>query len=100
MTVHVDRAVAVTLTWDDDHVSRFPIEELRSNCLCAQCRGRRDQGQPAWSPAEGSPALRVETAAQVGNWGLNLHWNDGHTTGIFTWEILRAWCECEECAGG
>ena len=38
-----------------------------------------------------APALRIETAKEVGNWGLNLHWNDGHTTGIYTWEILRAW---------
>ncbi len=36
-------------------------------------------------------ALRIQTAQQVGNWGLNVGWNDGHTTGIYTWEVLRAW---------
>ena len=36
-------------------------------------------------------ALRIQTAQQVGNWGLNVGWNDGHPTGIYTWEVLRAW---------
>jgi DUF971 family protein len=97
VTIDVDRKNAVTITWEDGHVSRFPLEVLRANCLCAQCRARRDQGQPAWAPTGGG-TLQVESARQVGNWGLNLHWNDGHTTGIFTWEVLRAWCLCERCA--
>lgn len=97
--IDVDRKQAVTITWEDGHVSRFPLEVLRSNCLCAQCRARRDQGGAAWAPTGGGGALHVESATQVGNWGLNLHWSDGHTTGIFTWEVLRAWCRCERCSG-
>ena len=38
-------------------------------------------------------ALRIQTAQQVGNWGLNVGWNDGHTTGIFPFEALRRWSE-------
>jgi DUF971 family protein len=97
VTVDVERERGVTITWDDGHVSRFGLEELRVNCPCAQCRGLRDQGEEAWVPGAGAPPLRIESAREVGNWGLNLHWNEGHTTGIYTWEILRAWCECEEC---
>jgi DUF971 family protein len=96
VTIDVDRKKAVTITWEDGHVSRFPLEFLRANCMCAQCRGLRDQGQPAWATTGGT--LEVESARQVGNWGLNLHWNDGHTTGIFAWEVLRAWCLCERCS--
>ncbi len=93
LTIDVDRKNAVTITRDGGHVSRFPLEVLRANCLCAQCRARRDQGQPAWAPTDGGGTLQVESASQVGNWGLNLHWNDGHTAGIFTWEVLRAEAE-------
>lgn len=95
--IDVDRAVAVTVTWEDGHVSRFGLEDLRVSCPCAECRGLREAGEDAW-PRPGAPAaLEVATAAQVGNWGLNLHWNDGHTTGIYTWEVLRAWCPCPAC---
>ncbi len=97
-TIDVDRAEAVTITWDDGHVSRFGLEGLRISCPCAECRGLREMGEEAW-PRPGKPTvLQATSAGQVGNWGLNLHWNDGHTTGIYTWEILRAWCPCEACA--
>lgn len=91
VTVDVERERGVTITWDDGRVSTFGLEELRANCLCAACRGLREQGRPAWVQQPAAPALRIETAKEVGNWGLNFHWNDGHTTGIYTWEILRAW---------
>lgn len=95
--IDVDRTVAITVTWEDGHVSRFGLEDLRVSCPCAECRGLREAGEDAW-PRPGAPAaLEVATAAQVGNWGLNLHWNDGHTTGIYTWEVLRAWCPCPAC---
>jgi DUF971 family protein len=96
--VDIERERGVNVTWDDGHVSTFSVQALRVNCPCAKCRGLRDQGQVVW-PAGGAPEpLRIESAEHVGNWGLNLHWNDGHTTGIYTWETLRSWCRCEECA--
>jgi DUF971 family protein len=33
----------------------------------------------------------------VGRYGLTPVWEDGHKTGIYTYEKLRALCECEEC---
>ncbi len=97
VAVDVDREHGVALTWEDDHVSRFTLEELRMSCPCAQCRGLRQTGEEAW-PRPGAPAvLRIESAELVGNWGLNIHWNDTHTTGIYSWETLLSWCTCERC---
>ena len=96
-TIDVDVGRGVVVSWDDGHVSRFGLEGLRTRCPCAKCRNLREMGQPAW-PSPGAPeTLRIVDAKQVGNWGLNLHWNDGHTTGIYTWETLREWCPCDEC---
>ena len=98
-SIDVERDHGVTITWDDGHVSRFGLEDLRTNCPCAQCRDLRQEGNEAW-PRPGSPTpLRIESARQVGHWGLNVDWNDGHTTGIYTWNTLRSWCPCEECEG-
>jgi len=96
-TIDVERDRSVTIAWTDGHLSRYDLEDLRTNCPCARCRGLRQTGGVAW-PVPGAPAsLRIESAEQVGNWGLNLHWNDTHTTGIYTWEALRSWCPCVEC---
>ena len=93
--VHVDleREVGLTITWDDDRVSRFGLEELRVNCPCAECRGLRDRGEQAWPRPTSPQPLRATDAELVGAWGVSLRWNDGHTTGIFTWDTLRAWSD-------
>jgi DUF971 family protein len=32
----------------------------------------------------------------VGNYALQPSWDDGHSTGIYTWEYLRYLCPAEE----
>jgi DUF971 family protein len=37
----------------------------------------------------------------VGNYALNIEWSDGHRTGIYPWDMLRAICpELRPVAGG
>jgi DUF971 family protein len=89
--VELDRASGLTLTWPDGTTDRFDLEELRFNCPCAGCRGRREQGLDAW-PTPGAPLpLPAESAELVGAWGMQIRWNDGHETGIYAWSMLRAW---------
>ena len=90
-TIDVERDVGLTIAWDDGVVSRFGIEELRVNCPCAECRGLRDQGAVVWPKPTSPQPLRAESAELVGAWGINLVWNDGHSTGIYAWDVLRAW---------
>ena len=98
-TVDVDRTRSVTLTWPDRHVSRFGLEELRLACPCATCRSLRVQGAPSWPRPGVSRELWAEGAELVGNYGLQLRWNDGHQTGIYSWSLLRASCPCPQCTG-
>ncbi|MGH9024518.1 MAG: gamma-butyrobetaine hydroxylase-like domain-containing protein [Acidimicrobiia bacterium] len=90
-SVDVDRTQGLTVTWPDGHVAHLGLEELRVRCPCADCRGRRERGLPVW-PLPASPRpLRVEDAQLVGGWGLSLTWNDGHSTGIYSWTFIRQW---------
>src|SRR5918996_4577329 len=91
--IDVDRAVGLTATWPDGEATSYSLEELRVNCPCAECRGLRERGQPAWPKPTSPQPLRAEGAELVGAWGLSVRWNDGHSTGIFTWDVLRAWSE-------
>jgi DUF971 family protein len=89
--VELDRAEGLTVRWPDGTVARFGLEELRVNCPCAECRGLREQHRPVW-PKPGAPLpLRAVGAELVGGWGVTVHWNDGHTTGIYSWGLLREW---------
>ncbi len=89
--IEVDRAQGVTLTWADGETSGFGLEELRVNCPCAECRGLRERELPVWPKPNSPQPLRMEDAELVGAWGITLRWNDGHSTGIFSWELLRQW---------
>jgi DUF971 family protein len=33
----------------------------------------------------------------VGRYAVNIHFSDGHTTGIFSYDYLRSLCPCETC---
>lgn len=89
--VEVDREHGIGFTWPDGSTTRFTLEELRINCPCAECRGLRGQGRPVWPKPTSPIPLEILDAELVGAWGISLTWNDAHSTGIYPWEILRAW---------
>ena len=87
--IDVDRTRAVVVRWSDGIEAEFPIEELRMNCPCAECRSRRDRGEPAWRRNLLAPPLAIVDASLVGAWGISFTWSDGHATGIYPWDGLR-----------
>ena len=87
--IDVDRDEALTLTWDDGTTTRITLEDLRQGCPCAECRTRREQDLVIWPVASSPQPLRIVDAHLVGNWGLGVTWNDGHSTGIYSWPLLR-----------
>jgi DUF971 family protein len=99
--ITVDRASHVEVTFTDDKVCRFELEELRKACPCAACRGARDHGQVSWPPpGRPAPELAITDAQLVGAYGLGVLWSDGHSTGIYPFQSLRRWCEAGRPAAG
>jgi DUF971 family protein len=88
-TVDVDRSAGVTLEWEDGTTTRLELEPLRQHCPCAECRTRRDAGLAVWPLPSSPQPLRIVDAEIIGGWGLSITWNDGHRTGIYSWELLR-----------
>ena len=85
--IEIDRSRAVTLTWPDGQVDSFALADLRAACPCAFCGNRRAAGAAVLAAVD----IRVDSAELVGNWGLQIHWSDGHETGIYPWTLLREW---------
>ncbi len=94
--VEVDRARSLTLTYDDGRICTFGLENLRINCPCASCRSWRDRGEQPWPRPDSPTPLAITDAELVGAWGISFTWNDSHSTGIYPWDILRAWCDEDE----
>lgn len=85
----------MAITWSDGHASLFPNGYLRDNCPCAECRRRRPG---PLLPLHGSEAPQPVQITAVGQYALGMTWSDGHDSGIFRYETLRALCPCDGCA--
>src|SRR5262245_15349227 len=72
------------ILWDDDRLSDYPFAYLRGWCPCAVCQGHG--GERRFLHVENPQLVSVE---RTGNYALNLRWQDGHDTGIYTFEYLR-----------
>lgn len=93
----IDRAT-LGVTWTDGHASRYVVRELRLACPCAHCIQEwtgEVMVKPELIPADVVP-VEIEP---VGNYGLRIQWSDGHATGIYTYDRLRAFCGCAACGG-
>lgn len=89
------------INWDDGHESRYSFSGLRQACPCVDCRGgHAHMGQPPDAhEIRNAPVtdLNLESVEAVGAYAIQISWSDGHSTGIYSWEWLRAACPCDEC---
>lgn len=83
------------IQWSDDYSSTILLEKLRDECPCAACQGEEIMGQKiSFGIKMFKPGMNELTVLQpVGNYGLQATWQDGHATGIYTWQTLRALSE-------
>jgi DUF971 family protein len=77
------------VTWPESRVDRFPYLTLRSECPCATCRNEWT-GERMLDPKSIRPDLKLVGMENIGTYAVQFAWNDGHSSGIFTWESLRA----------
>lgn len=87
----------IEIIWSDGFEQRLSYRLLRDRCPCATCRQpeKEEKGITAMrvlSAAETMP-LEILSMSPVGNYAYNVQFSDGHNTGIFTFDLLRALAE-------
>jgi prepilin-type processing-associated H-X9-DG protein len=106
--IHVSSGTGVDITWADGHASHYDFAFLREECPCATCNDEREKKHAFKSVAPGfasSPVLPMfkpkpsaKAATQVGSYAIQINFTDGHSTGIYSYDLLRNICPCAECA--
>jgi DUF971 family protein len=85
--------------WHDGTIERVPFRSLRAACPCAGCvdelTGIRTLDVDA-IPDDIAPA-KIELC---GNYALKIVWNDGHATGLYTWQHLARLSGGSQATGG
>jgi DUF971 family protein len=119
--VHVSSGTGVDIIWSDGHASHFDFAYLREHCPCAMCNDEREKKAQGELKDEQlkkehagkssalvlsspllplyKPKLSARAAHAVGNYALQIDFNDGHTTGIYSFDYLRTICPCQDCTG-
>lgn len=86
----------ILIKWSDQTDRRYSPTSLRKACPCAVCREKKKipasrsvdmMSLPVLSQAETLP-LRIDRMEPVGNYAYNIHFSDGHHSGIFTFDLL------------
>ena len=107
--IAVSKSKGIEIDWKDGHHSSFGVEYLRDWCPCATCTGahgtepRKKNSGASGTLAPAGPFQmykakdRMLGIEPVGNYALRITWNDGHASGIYSFDHLRSICPCAEC---
>ena len=96
ITLHKADAV-LEIAWNDGSTCRYPLAHLREACPCVECRGGHQFMGHEHDPTDllvlkPKRSYTMERLDPVGNYAICPTWDDGHHTGIYSWEYLRRLC--------
>lgn len=105
--VRKSEGTGMDIDWKDGHHSAWGFAFLRHACPCAVCNEERkaSRREPGVAPPskEAGPFVLYQAPPRplevtpVGKYALRFKWNDGHESGIYSWEHLRRICICADC---
>ena len=95
--IAISKSKGIDIDWHDGQHSFHSVEGLRDNCPCAVCTGahgtepqKTDYSSQDNSPFQMyKPRIKMQSVEAVGNYAIQIHWNDGHSSGIYSWRHLR-----------
>lgn len=78
------------ITWEDGAQTSYTGERLRWACPCAECRGEAGSpGRLSRVSTLSEDELRIRDVTLVGQYALQIAFESGHATGIYTFALLR-----------
>lgn len=84
----------MAITWEGGRRTRYTGEQLRWACPCAECRGEAGTpGRLARVTSLNPDELRIADVTLVGQYALQIAFESGHATGIYTFSLLRQLAE-------
>ncbi len=84
---------SLSLQYGDGASFSFSGEYLRVHSPSAEVRGH-GAGQEVLQ--SGKKNVKVTAVTKAGNYALQIHFSDGHDSGIYSWEYLRQLGDCHD----
>lgn len=102
-SLDISKSQGIQIVWADGHRSSFGLAYLRDNCPCATCSNAHGTSTEQPGTQSSNPFVMYKAAPKmvdaevVGRYAIRILWNDGHNTGIYSYQHLRELCPCAEC---
>lgn len=83
----------LAIKWSDGAETFIPLRDLRRACPCAGCKGEVDvMGNLHRGPERPltGKSFQLTEVRRVGGYALEPVWADGHNTGLFSFDFLKA----------
>lgn len=81
------------LEWADGLTAQVPFKLLRSRCPCAGCVDEIT-GERILDPNSIPDDIAPASLGFSGNYALKVTWSDGHSSGLYTWDLLAEIARC------
>lgn len=88
----------LAIKWDDGTETFVRLESLRRHCPCAGCKGEVDvMGNLYKNPDRPltPAAFQLRKIDRVGGYAIQPVWDDGHGSGIFSFDYLKRIAEAQ-----
>jgi DUF971 family protein len=90
----------LVIHWSNGRICRYPVGSLRMACPCVECRGGHENMGRHADPDNLLDLIpdrdyTLEQLEVIGHYALQPFWDDGHHTGIYTWDFLYRLCPAE-----
>jgi len=79
----------LSILWEDGHRDDFDVRDLRLACRCALCIEEMS-GRKLLDPKTIRSDVSPRQIMSIGNYAINFDWSDGHNSGIYSFDALRA----------
>jgi len=79
----------LSVLWEDGHRDDFDVRDLRLACRCALCIEEMS-GRKLLDPKTVRLDISPLRMVSVGHYALGFEWNNGYSTGIHSFQGLRA----------
>jgi Mrp family chromosome partitioning ATPase/DUF971 family protein len=76
------------LQWQDETIQTAPFRDLRLSCRCALCVNELT-GEKTLDEKTIKMDIAPTEVFPLGNYALAISWNDGHSSGIYTYEMIK-----------
>jgi len=83
----------LSILWEDGHRDDLDVRDLRLACQCALCVEEMS-GRKLLDPKTIRSDVSPRQIVSIGNYAIQFDWSDGHNSGIYSFNYLRALGVC------